>query len=931
MSTQSPIATGGGGDQFEQHVAAFALGLLLVRATPPILTDTSVVGVHFQTRHLGWCTDDILLVGETSDRNAKKLALQVKRTFTVSAKDDDCCKTIQGMWDDFRASRFDCAKDHLAIVTLHGTSTLLRDFSSLLLCARATAGAEDFRHRLSHEGYLSKQAKKQDEAIQTILDDHAGAPVDAELYWRFLRVISVLSFDLNTSTSLTEAMMVSLLSHYVDDSTNPLIAAKNTWSNLLDSAGEGRPMAKSYKREDLPSELLKQYATVSPTDGQGLTTLFEHGCTVLDNIRSNIRQDYKIDRFSYVLTLFNQLAEHRIVLISGTAGSRKSVLAKNFVAQLEAKHPVLAFQAVEFATAHIDETLANAQTTLNEKRLFALLAGHDKVLVLIDGVERLLEHSVRDAFSHLLRIVKKNCSIQIVLTVRDYSQGTVRNALLEPAGLTYSVFDVPTLSDKELDQIQVEVPYLALPLQNSQLRSFFRTPYLLDMASRLDWSRTLPESTQEFREKCWRELIRADHLTAGGMPLRREKAFLDIAYRRATKLCSFVKPEISDSGAFSALLNDSLIKCSPDSSALFATSHDVLEDWAILQWLDEQFAISDDPVPEFANSLGGYPAIRRGFRKWLRDKCEINPVETRDFVLDAIGREDLPSYFRDDCLVSILLTDAAKHFLPKCHSRIINGNSHLLVQIIHMLRVACKKPPPWLDVPGLPSQMLVPTGAGWAPTLKLVSDLVENLLPDQASLLLGFTEDWITLIDINNPTPDGFGDAGIIVDALLPVFEESRFDDSWKRLLKVLIKIPRSSSKIEHLFNRAQTCNFEDRMASEFAQLILGDPLSAYVCRDFPAETIALFNARLRISEENLEQESRYPSSDTDVDVYFGIHRHGIHNSYPASALKGPFSALLQSHPQDALVFIIDFLNHAGNWYGNRIWPRHRSSLEPAV
>ena len=51
MSISSPIATGGGGEHFEQHVAAFSLGLLLVRAVPPILTDTSVVEVHLQTQH----------------------------------------------------------------------------------------------------------------------------------------------------------------------------------------------------------------------------------------------------------------------------------------------------------------------------------------------------------------------------------------------------------------------------------------------------------------------------------------------------------------------------------------------------------------------------------------------------------------------------------------------------------------------------------------------------------------------------------------------------------------------------------------------------------------------------------------------------------------------------------------------------------------
>ena len=210
MSISSPIATGGGGEHFEQHVAAFSLGLLLARAVPPILTDTSVVEVHLQTQHKGWCTDDILIVGKAGSGNHRKLAVQVKRTFTVSAKNDECRKTIEGIWNDFLAGdRFNSATDRLAVVTLHGTSALLRDFNSLLLCARATTDAADFNRRLSLDGYISKDAKKQNTAVQNILGEHAGLSVDADLYWRFLRTVNILSFDLNTPTSQTEASMLN--------------------------------------------------------------------------------------------------------------------------------------------------------------------------------------------------------------------------------------------------------------------------------------------------------------------------------------------------------------------------------------------------------------------------------------------------------------------------------------------------------------------------------------------------------------------------------------------------------------------------------------------------------------------------------------------------------------------------------------------------
>jgi hypothetical protein len=97
----SSASTGGVGTFFEQHVDAFWLAQLLVRAIPPILHDYAVVEVHFQTEHLRWNTDDFLVVGENGLGSRRKLVGQVKRTFTVSATDDECKKAVQDLWKDF--------------------------------------------------------------------------------------------------------------------------------------------------------------------------------------------------------------------------------------------------------------------------------------------------------------------------------------------------------------------------------------------------------------------------------------------------------------------------------------------------------------------------------------------------------------------------------------------------------------------------------------------------------------------------------------------------------------------------------------------------------------------------------------------------------------------------------------------------------------
>ena len=118
----SPVSTGGGGTFFEQHVDALFLALLLVRAPLPILKDCQVEVVHLQTEHLGWKTDDVLVVAVRPDGVRRRLAAQVKRQFTISEKDEACQKAFADFWADFTGSEFDSANDRFALIAEQGIS-----------------------------------------------------------------------------------------------------------------------------------------------------------------------------------------------------------------------------------------------------------------------------------------------------------------------------------------------------------------------------------------------------------------------------------------------------------------------------------------------------------------------------------------------------------------------------------------------------------------------------------------------------------------------------------------------------------------------------------------------------------------------------------------------------------------------------------------
>ena len=296
-STVSSIATGGGGDFFEQQVAAYALGLLLVRAIPPILTDCFVVEVHLQSSHKGWYTDDILIACEGDSGKCRQLGLQVRRSFKITKSDEDSRSAIIGMWNDFRSNKnFDIEVDQLAIVVLQGTRVLMHDFKSLLDCARASSNTEDFHSRISLDGYLSKKAREQYDVIRTILTENENTPPEDETLWRFLRSINVLCRDFNGTTGQANSEILNLLAYTTKNEDESNEIAHNSWAKLLECAGAGRPAGKSFAYEDLPSSLRKQHAQINHNDYDDLRILIEHGQTVRASVRKSIWEDYHIDR-----------------------------------------------------------------------------------------------------------------------------------------------------------------------------------------------------------------------------------------------------------------------------------------------------------------------------------------------------------------------------------------------------------------------------------------------------------------------------------------------------------------------------------------------------------------------------------------------------------------------------------------------------------
>lgn len=654
----SPISTGGEGVFFEQHVAAYWLAQLLVRSIPPILTDTGVTEVHFQTEHLGFNTDDFLVVCARAGAAPSRLVGQVKRSFTISSTDDECKKAIGDFWKDFKeANPFNTQHDRSVLVTLRGTNTLLENFVGLLDCARGAADGEEFQHRLSLDGFISKKSVHQCSELCQIVSTLEGTNVTAKDLWPFLRVLHVLSLDLHTSTRQTEAHIKTLLALKSID-PDPVASAKVAWDALLTFVSEAGPAARSLKRADLPPALVQAYGEVGANEQRVLTALKNHTDFVLRKIRTTIGPAFHLRRPSIVQSVLAAIEAKQVVLITGPAGSGKSVIGKEAVVFLSREFFVFGFRVEEFAVAHIDETLHNSQIPARATELQAILGAQGRKVLVIESVERLLEKPTRDAFSDLLTLAHGDDGLGILITCRDYSVEQVQASFLQVAGIDHAVIEVPPLDDTELQEIQAAFPSLAVPLANPALREILRNPYVIDKALEIPWDagRPLPENERDFRAVFWRQIVRAEQNPADGMPRLREQALQELAVRRARALSDYIPATGLNAAAIALLKQDSLV-VSPDTNALLvATAHDVLEDWAILQWIEEQHLTDETAFKALSSAIGPHPAVRRSYRKWVAELVDRDAPAADRLFSAAIAQTEVPARFRDDTLVSLLNT-----------------------------------------------------------------------------------------------------------------------------------------------------------------------------------------------------------------------------------------------------------------------------------
>eukprot|EP01037_Dinobryon_pediforme_P007113 gene7113-7178_t len=104
----------------------------------------------------------------------------------------------------------------------------------------------------------------------------------------------------------------------------------------------------------------------------------------------------------------------------------------------------------------------------------------------------------------------------------------------------------------------------------------------------------------------------------------------------------------------------SSIDSKTDIDGYFIT-HDIYEEWALDKVIEREF-VALASYEQFFINIGTSLAIRRAFRYWLSDKLAVDINLVKTFIEQVFSDTVIEAFWKDELLISVLLSDYSKEF-----------------------------------------------------------------------------------------------------------------------------------------------------------------------------------------------------------------------------------------------------------------------------
>lgn len=759
MATNSNVYSQGAGGVFYENAVqtgyfiSFLLGL-----TMPGTADGKIEHFRQQAGSLGYETDDLLLECKTSDEPVRIL-LQIKHQLTISEGGEEFGKVISAAWKDFNNTNlFNQDRDKLFIVKSDLTLDEKNHLLVILDWARAKASAVDLKNEVSR----LKQKNKYYQLIRSVILKHN--PDDAitdDQYFNFLRCLYVPELDYDVDGSQQRAIFFSLIDNFKSDST---AAAKNIWKQIASHLQDTNSKGGSYHRNSLSDEWKGLFKTGEYQ--QEVIQLRKFAERKQEELIANIKDtigDFKLTRGALVEKVSALLNDSKICVIAGDPGAGKSAVAKNVIENIKTSYDgfVLAFKADELHSSSLNAYFAQFGIHRTLKEVFGVFGLYKHNLIYIDAMEKLLEVDSLAA-TQLFYAVKDIPNVSLLISCRKSDLGMIEFKYL--GAQPYVKTEIEILNDQDLGGVFNELPALRPLGENARIRSLIRVPKYLDFAYRavIQSGQQFDQITEiTFKEKLW-DVIVEDKINGNreGLPARRSRLLIDIAISRSKVMKPFAPVTVDDTQALDLLLKENIVISSIAGNE-YAPAHDVLEDWALVKFVDSHFRIKGTS-DEFFPGLGQEPSMRRAYRLWVQAALQGEQTQKLDFIFRQLFNDKVDGYWRDESLIAILYSAYCPVFFRQYREELIKDDYQFLFKVIQVMRTACRE-----NIGGLYQKKYLPRGHGWGPVFELLYSDLSKIDSARYDIIYQLVRDWSLIIHEQEDLPAPARTVGLILLQLL--------------------------------------------------------------------------------------------------------------------------------------------------------------------
>ncbi|WP_421338309.1 hypothetical protein [Aeromonas veronii] len=247
----------------------------------------------------------------------------------------------------------------------------------------------------------------------------------------------------------------------------------------------------------------------------------------------------------------------------------------------------------------------------------------------------------------------------------------------------------------------------------------------------------------EFKESLWPRVITK-------RSPQREQFFIHLAEERANTGNFFIIPDVSYSNekVKEALVSEGVISYEPNRG--YFITHDIYEEWALEKFVEGRFLSSENAEMFFDKIQQSLP-IRRVFRRWLSEKLSVEAEEVSHLIVDTLSSHNIANLWKDEVLVSTLLSDYSDYFFSINKNIILEDNFSLLKKMCLLIRIGCKEIDNSffnrlglrsLDILSMDYVITRPKGNGWNTLIKFIAVNIESIGIDNLNFALPVLYDW---------------------------------------------------------------------------------------------------------------------------------------------------------------------------------------------